>query len=287
MIGNKMNDNFYIKTMSRSELDFAINLAAEEGWNPGLHDTNAFFDADKNGFLIGYLNEKPIGCISAVSYNNKFGFIGFYIIIPEYRGKGYGIKLWKAAMDKLKNHNIGLDGVIEQQENYKKSGFKLAYSNIRYEWTNFAEPIFDERIINISQVPFNTIKDFDRKFFPEERSDFLKSWLDMPESFSYAYITNNQINGYGVIRKCRSGYKIGPLFSESIDIAEKLFLKLCSSVESGLSIYLDVPEVNSGGILFANKYKMKKVFGTARMYTEKFPELPLNKIFGVTTFELG
>jgi len=37
----------------------------------------------------------------------------------------------------------------------------------------------------------------------------------------------------------------------------------------------------------AEKYTMQKVFGTARMYTGKFPDLSLNKIFGVTTFELG
>lgn len=282
-----MNDNFNIKTMSRSELDFAINLAAEEGWNPGLYDADAFFNTDEKGFLIGYLNEKPIGCISAVSYGNKFGFIGFYIIIPEYRGKGYGIKLWNAAINKLKNHNIGLDGVIEQQENYKKSGFKLAYSNIRFEWINSVKHEHDDNIVDFSQIPFDIIMDYDGKFFPEDRSGFLKSWMMMPESFSYAYMINNKIEGYGVIRKCRKGYKVGPLFSENVGIAEKLFLKLCSSVENGTSIYLDIPDVNNEGISLAGKYGMKKVFGTARMYTGKFPDLPLNKIFGVTTFELG
>jgi hypothetical protein len=32
---------------------------------------------------------------------------------------------------------------------------------------------------------------------------------------------------------------------------------------------------------------MNVVFETARMYTSDFPQLPLEKIFGVTTFELG
>jgi hypothetical protein len=32
---------------------------------------------------------------------------------------------------------------------------------------------------------------------------------------------------------------------------------------------------------------MLPVFSTVRMYSKASPELPLNKIFGVTTFELG
>jgi ribosomal protein S18 acetylase RimI-like enzyme len=108
-----MSNEFQIRTMSRNELDFAIKLATDEGWNPGLYDADPFYNSDPNGFQIGYLKDKPVGCISAVSYEKKFGFIGFYIIIPEYRGKGCGIQLWNAAMERLRGHNIGLDGVIE------------------------------------------------------------------------------------------------------------------------------------------------------------------------------
>lgn len=282
-----MSNNFCIKTMSREELDFAVGLAANEGWNPGLYDADPFYNTDPNGFLIGYLGDKPIGCISAVSYEMKFGFVGFYIVVPEYRGKGFGIQLWNAAIERLKDHNIGLDGVIQQQDNYKKSGFKLAYSNIRFELINSAESTAYENVVESISIPFDKLKWYDRKCFPAERSNFIKNWLRMPESFSFVYLTGDQIKGYGVIRKCRTGYKIGPLFSENAGIAEKLFLKLCSSVGKDSKIYLDVPEVNKDGMKLAEKHQMKKVFGTARMYTGKFPDLPLKEIFGVTTFELG
>ncbi len=282
-----MSKNFSIKTMTRAELDFAIELAANEGWNPGLFDGDPFYNADPNGFLIGYFDEKPIGCVSAVSYENKFGFIGFYIIVPEFRGKGYGVQLWKDAMEKLENQNVGLDGVIEQQSNYKKSGFKLAYSNIRFEFFNSIQSFDDEKVFDASQISFDQFKNYDRKFFFADRTAFLKSWLAMPQSFSFAYKNEDEIKGYGVIRKCRSGYKIGPLFADEPDIAEKIFLKLCSSVERKSFIYLDVPEINSAGIRLAEKFGMKKVFCTARMYTGEFPNLPVENIFGVTTFELG
>lgn len=37
----------------------------------------------------------------------------------------------------------------------------------------------------------------------------------------------------------------------------------------------------------ARRHGMREVFATARMYNREIPALPLDGIFGVTTFELG
>ncbi|MFB9123882.1 hypothetical protein ACFFYR_11945 [Paraburkholderia dipogonis] len=36
--------------------------------------------------------------------------------------------------------------------------------------------------------------------------------------------------GYGVLRRCLTGYKIGPLFADSNEIAARLFFALTSSI---------------------------------------------------------
>ncbi len=98
---------------------------------PGHYDAGCFYDADSDGYFSGTINRMPIVCISAVAYRDKFGF---YIVKPEFRGKGYGIQLWNTAIDYLKRVEcIGLDGVIDQQKNYMESGFKLYYRNIRFD----------------------------------------------------------------------------------------------------------------------------------------------------------
>src|SRR4051794_27818590 len=125
-------DDFQIRTMRREDLAFAIDMAAREGWNPGLHDAECFHATDPHGFLIGELAGDPVGCISAVSYAGRYGFIGLYIVRPEFRGQRYGWRLWQAAIARLRGHNIGLDGVVAQQGNYAKSGFRLAYRHVRY-----------------------------------------------------------------------------------------------------------------------------------------------------------
>ena len=83
-----MQDSDYsIRTMGREDVDVAIEWAAQEGWNPGLHDADCFYAADTHGFLMGLLGDEPIATISVVRYGASFGFLGFYLVKPEYRGK--------------------------------------------------------------------------------------------------------------------------------------------------------------------------------------------------------
>lgn len=279
--------NYSIRTMTRDEVDLAIAWAASEGWNPGLYDAESFYATDPNGFLLGEINHEPIAVISAVKYGETFGFIGFYIVRPDYRGQGYGLAIWDAAVEYLAGRNIGLDGVVAEQGNYQKSGFKLAYRNARYEGVSGHSVLPSSEIVNLLQLSLEQIVDYDRPFFPEDRTRFLQQWLNQPESIALGMLKEGLLSGYGVIRPCRCGYKIGPLFADSPALAASLFGALQSQIPAGQLIYLDTPVINQNAVALAEKYQMKLVFETARMYTKSFPDLPLDRIFGVTTFELG
>ena len=278
---------FRIATMARADVDFAIGLAADEGWNPGLHDAAGFFAADPAGFLIGYRDDEPIGCIAAVSYPGRFGFIGLYIVVPRYRGQGFGIRLWQAAMARLAGHNVGLDGVLAQQDNYRRSGFRLAYSNIRFERAGPLPAASEAGNCALRDVPFAALLDYDTRHFPAAREAFLRHWIAQPDSAALGVLARGRLQGYGVIRRSRQGHKIGPLFADDAEIAGQLYAALCRGIPDGEPVYLDVPEVNAAGLRLAANHGMKEVFGTARMYTGDLPAIPLERVFGVTTFELG
>ncbi|MGL1932224.1 MAG: GNAT family N-acetyltransferase [Desulfotalea sp.] len=279
--------NFKIATMDSEDVSIAIEWAAKEGWNPGLHDADCYYKADQNGFLVGFLDQEPIATISVINYSESFGFLGFYMVKPEYRGKGYGIQIWNAGIKYLEGRNIGLDGVVTQQDNYKKSGFKLAYSNIRYEGYGGGVSPVNMDIVKLSTLPFETIDSYDQPFFPANRSNFIKYWINQPDSHALGIMKNGELAGYGVIRACHIGYKIGPLFADSPELAESLFLALKSKVKSSELVYLDAPKVNQAALEMAKRYSMNASFETARMYTGEIPEIPLDKIFSVMSFEIG
>lgn len=273
--------------MTADEVALAVSWATAEGWNPGKFDAECFYAADPNGFFMGKLDGQPIGCISAVKYEGKFGFLGLYIVKQEHRGKGYGIALWKKAMEYLRGCNAALDGVVAQQENYKKSGFVLAHRNIRYELSKKPESISSQKdIVSIHDVESRSFSEYDKKHFLFERGEFLHKWLSQKNAVGRVYVSAGSIGGYGVIRKCGIGYKIGPLFADTPDIADAIFNSLVSSTNNE-PVYLDIPEVNSEAVFLVEKYSMRKVFETARMYTEGDPGLPIKNIYGITTFELG
>lgn len=281
------NKDYTIKTMNQKEVDIAIDWAAKEGWNPGLHDADCYHAADQNGFLIGYLSDEPIATISVIKYNDFFGFLGFYIVKPEYRGKGYGIQIWNAGLKYLEGQSIGLDGVLVQQHNYEKAGFKLAYRNIRYEGVGGGTPPKNSDIVQLNNLPFETIDSYSRPFFPANRSQFIKSWITQADSHALGIIQNGTLAGYGVIRQCNTGYKIGPLFANNAELADSLFLALKSKAKVSEPIYLDIPEVNQTAVGLAERNHMKVSFETVRMYKGEVPNVPLSHLYGVTSFEVG
>jgi hypothetical protein len=276
-----------IRALGPDEIALAIEWAAAEGWNPGLHDAACFYAADPGGFLVGSLGEEPVATISVVKYGVTFGFLGLYIVKNAFRGKGYGIQIWKAGLARLAGRNVGLDGVVAQQDNYRTSGFSLAYRNIRYRGTAVAATPIDARIVPLSSLPVAETIAYDRAFFPDDRAAFLRCWIAQPDSTALGILRGSTLAGYGVVRCSRDGYKIGPLFADDAACAESLFNALEAYVPQGAALYLDVPEPNAAAIALAERHGMAVVFETARMYTGVAPQLPMRRLFGVTTFELG
>ncbi len=274
-----------IRKMSREEAKFAVEMAAAEGWNPGIHDGELFYDTDPDGFFIAEVAGKTVGCASAVAYDDSFGFLGLYVVEPEFREKGVGAKLTEKCLEYMGNRNIGLDGVVENEKKYQKvMKFRSFYSNLRFEGKGGGE--FPDGLVEISAVPFEKLLEYDRQMFPASRPGFLKRWIKQPDSYSFAALEAGKLKGYGVIRKCREGYKIGPLFADNQAIAEKIFLGLKASVP-GEAIYLDVPEPNKKAVQIADKYRMNVMFKTIRMYSLEEPKIKLERVYGVTSFELG
>lgn len=277
-----------IRNLNAEDIQTAIDWAANEGWNPGHEDGLAFLEADRSGFFAGEIDGELVTVISGVRYGDGFGFIGLFITHPDHRSKGHGQLVWDHAMTYLDGRTIGLDAVKEQTPRYAKHGFKPVYRNVRYAGISMCDTPMDSRLTPLGQGLFPSVRDYDRKFFPDERTDFLKLWTAPTAQTrrGFAFVENGEFQGYGVLRQCLEGFKIGPLFADTPEIADTLFRALAGQVK-GQTIILDIPEPNAAALLLAEKYELSPEFETFRMYKGPAPDLPLDQKFGITTFELG
>jgi GNAT superfamily N-acetyltransferase len=275
-----------IRTMRLDEVSTAVNWAAAEGWNPGLRDADCFAAADSQGFFIGELDGAPAATVSCVNYGESFSFLGFYIVRKDLRGRGYGLRIWDAAIAHAGARVIGLDGVVAQQDNYKKSGFKLAYANVRYGGTVTAVDGPQAGITALADIPLAALEAYDATVFPASRTAFLRCWINAAGHVGRALMRDGALAGWGVIRPCLKGRKIGPLFANDRAAAEAVLSALLASAGQG-EIFLDVPKINRDAVALAEDLGLVPVFETARMYTGAIPQLQLERVFGVTTFELG
>ena len=289
---NLASGRYRIRTLDAGEMAAVpIPWMREAGWNPGLHDAETFFAADRNGFLVGELDGEPIASVSAVRYDDSFGFMGCYLVAEQFRGQGYGMAIHEAGRRHLEGCTQGGDGVLANVEKYKQIGRAYAYRNARYEgikqssdWTTEL-PLCDAR-----EIAMPVIEELDRACFPALRADFLKAWLHQAEAHALAVTDPQQpgaLRGYGVIRRCYRGWKIGPLFARDAAVAEGLFRGLVARIPMGDPFVLDVAEPNLSALDMVRRYQLAEVFATARMYDGSFPKVNLGWVYGVTTFELG
>jgi len=267
-----------------------VAWAASEGWNPGPHDADVFYATDPDGFWGYNLEGELIAGGSIVSYNGDLGFMGFFIVKPEYRSHGIGRKLWYHRRDMLLSRlkqgaSIGMDGVVDMQSFYEKGGFKIAFRDVRYEKTGMAFQV-SPNISPITENDIDQVLTYDKKCFGFSRPQFMIPWLKLPGSHTFKYLEQNKLKGFAIIRRVNPGYKVCPLFADNEIIAEELY-KACLNAVRGEPLYLDIPMINQKAKELVQKYQAEYVFECARMYHGKAPDVDINKIFGITTFELG
>ena len=280
-----MTGELDIRPMSLDDLRRASEWAASEGWNPGLEDAEAFHAVDPDGFLMGWLDGEPVAAISVVRHSDSFGFLGFYLCQPDFRGKGYGLAVWQAGMAHLGSRTVGLDGVPAQEPNYRQSGFALAHHTRRHAGIVPGMAHAGYRPAGSADLP--ALLEMDRRISGTDRTAYMSSWLTRTETrHTIVAEPDDRIIAFGTIRACREGHKIGPLFAPDASTALHLIEALVASAGADL-IMIDIPDPNTAAVAIAEDLGLKPVFSCARMYRGALPDRKVEWVFGETTFELG
>ncbi|MBU3728555.1 MAG: GNAT family N-acetyltransferase [Phycisphaerales bacterium] len=286
-----------LRPMRRHEFDVLVDWAADEGWNPGRHDPACFWAADPDGFVAVEMEGQLAAGGSIVSYGRQYGFMGFFIVRRDLRGRGIGRRLWHARTRMLRDRldagaPIGMDGVFAMEPFYAKGGFVREHRELRFEAPALRPPASpaaqspDAHVVQVGPALSDDALRYDSIHFPGPREAFMRCWLSQPGSISVAAMDQGSVVGLAVARQARTGVRVGPLFADSPPIAESLLSHILDAC-TGMPVHLDVPERNPDAMSLVERHGMRQVFGCAKMTLGTPPALPWDRIYGVTSLELG
>lgn len=293
-----------IRNMSLNDLKLMFTWAKAEGWNPGKYDDIPYYSIDPKGFYVLEVNGEAAAVIAAVRYSSEFAFVGFYIVNPQFRGNGYGLQLWNYALTQLGTiSNIGLYAVAAQVKNYQKSGFESAFFNWR--WQGYSS----KKIKNYKHAPelreardedAEKIAELDAAFFPARRTNFIKRMLGLKKALEFksekdkcsailACNNTDKIIGFGVIRPCVNGYRIGPLYAFDYKTAKHISYELMRHIDEHSQVMMDSPSANAETEKLAQKLGFTHLpeADTVAMFTKEATQITQQGNFAIASLDLG
>ncbi len=295
-----MDNLLSIKPLCDDDIDFVTEISRKEGFVPGVGDLGIYKNTDNQGLWVGWLNDQPVGCIAGVRYNENYGFLGLFLVTDKYRGRGFGLQLWKKALNHLVDLPcVGLEAAPDRINDYSKWGFTISSKTTRWQWLGDGN-LLEERfryndIDNYSfvegpSIPSNAVERFDEKRENTPRPHFLADWLKHPAGKVIAVIDKEgRCHGFGRIRPCLlqkgDGWRIGPLMADSPNLVKILLKKLIDS-HPGL-IIIDAPGLNKTAYELFRDLGFKSESQTFRMYRGYQPPVSMSDVYGLACLELG
>jgi GNAT superfamily N-acetyltransferase len=281
---------YSIRQMSQAEALQLGDWAAAEGWNPGQGDIDVAWACDPEAFIALLHEGQLVGGGAILRYGRAAGFMGLFILRPDYRARGLGRVLWHERLRRLRSRlspeaPIGMDGVFNMAPFYAKGGFRLLHRDLRFEGPASGQAMAEVQPLRATDWP--TLLQYDRAIFGVPRDAFLQRWIERPGVVARLRRDDaGRVLGYGVRRPCVRGFKIGPLFADTVQVASVLLDDLLHDV-AGAFVQLDVPEPNAAAVELAQRRGWAQAFGCAHMVHGADTVQPVQRVFGVTSFEFG
>ncbi len=288
-----------IRPLQSADIPTITGWARQEGFAPGVGDVAIYRQTDRQGLWVGWLGDEPVGCIAGVRYNASYGFIGLFLVVPPQRGRGYGLQLWRHALQHLADVPcIGLEAAPDRIDDYAGWGFAPASPTSRWQRLPSAgapapvsaapEPPWC--LLEGGAIPAAAVQRFDAEREPSPRPHFLRQWLRHPAGTVLALVDRGgACHGFGRVRPCLlangDGWRLGPLVADGPAAARALLEGLLQRHPG--TVLIDAPGANAAAAPLLASLGFSPVSRTLRMYRGLPPVVSLRDVYGLACLELG
>ena len=263
-----MSNSFYkIRDLLAGDLDQAMSLSFNEGWNQTENDWK-FMIGDPDVAAIAALHKGVIiGTATAIVYKNKVAWIGMVLVEKSFRGQGIGRMLLTNILGRFKNvESVKLDATPAGYPLYQKAGFLDEYRVFRMINPGVKDiSDTDFGICNIDAGTFNKVLDLDKTIFGADRSVVLRNFYNNYSSKAFLLKKDGILSGYILGRDGRKFNYLGPVCASATDDAIRLISEALKQL-ANQPVALDVPEEKSDLIKWLESAGFEKQRHFIRMY---------------------
>jgi GNAT superfamily N-acetyltransferase len=257
------------------------------GWDSGYGDAAAVQNLDPRCLVIGMLDDRPVAGVSLLRVSREFAFAGSLIVRPEVRELGFGRALWNISLPHAGSRVIGIEAPHEMAKACREAGFTEAYDTIGYQGRAAARPRpVDAGVRGIEPRDRSAVTGLDALCSPFARREVLTAWLAADAARTLVYEQGDQVTGFGVIRPCRTGYRIGPLIACDEHAALALFDALAALCPGEL-INMSAPEPNRAATDLARARDLAEQIRTTRMYSAPIRPAAVTRCYSTTSLSYG
>ncbi|HBZ01259.1 MAG TPA: GNAT family N-acetyltransferase [candidate division Zixibacteria bacterium] len=235
-----MTDGIGIELLDEGYLPEALRLTEQSRWNQTERDWRRLLQLRPWGCFGAVLDGHLIGTVTTVVYGTELAWIGMMLVDPDYRRRGLGTRLMRAALEHLQRigvKSIKLDATPAGRPLYESLGFRP--EGLIERWEGRGQPGVKKKGPAWGERLCLAVYAFDRLAFGADRSPILASLItDSPVAPLVAMTPEGQLQGFALTRPGRQAFYIGPVAARGRETALALLDGMLGRLR-GENVYLD------------------------------------------------
>lgn len=191
-----------IRLLTDADLDAALELSSEAGWNQLRGDWSRLLDLAPDGCFGYWLDDTLAATCTVISYEDVLSWIGMMLVRRSHRRQGLGRKMFEHAIENAGDTVIGLDATEYGRPLYAQYGLEEIGPVTRWRGRIAAQLTQPAS----TPVQADAILPMDLEIFGTDRGPLLRrlaqdgNIVAVPDAAAYAFL-----------RPGRTAWQVGPI----------------------------------------------------------------------------
>jgi GNAT superfamily N-acetyltransferase len=277
------------RPLHERDLDAALALSQEAGWNQVAADWKIFFELGSAICLTR--DDRPIATAATLPYSGNFAWISMVLVSTAERRQGLARWLLRHSVDHLLSRKLvpALDATPAGRTVYVGLGFQDSWTMQRLVARTVRAPTVEQNAETVRKLEtgdWPQVIASDTAIFGADRSSLLHRLADRLPQAALVAERAGRVAGFLLGRDGRVMNQLGPLAADDDGIARALLARAIAEVPAPLTI--DVPDRHCAlgswlatlGFIAERPY-IRMIYGTSLAFDDNA------RLFAIAGPELG